>query len=65
MSFTIHWKGGGKAVHIGDGVNFRATVFEDTASIHWSAHEKGFSFVSKTSTSNFAEIGREHNGRFR
>jgi hypothetical protein len=65
VSFVIEWRGADTAVEIGDGVNFRATMFEATASIHWTAHEDGFAFVSRASQTEFAEAGRERNGRFR
>jgi hypothetical protein len=60
----VHWHGGGRAQTIGDGVNFQARVIEDTASVSWRADEKGFRFVSQTSTNNFSELGTERNGVF-
>ncbi len=64
VSFIIEWQGGDTAITIGDGVNFEAEVFEGTVSVHWTAHEDGFAFSSLTSRTEFAEIGRERNGRF-
>jgi hypothetical protein len=68
VSFHIHWHGVKQRVHLHDKENhFDARMIEDSATIRWSAHEKDFSFVSdpeETSTTVFAEIGRERNGVF-
>jgi hypothetical protein len=64
VSFTVHWSGGSGKKTIGDGTTFAASVIEDTASISWSGSEAGFSFSSTSSTSLFAEIGRERSGVF-
>jgi hypothetical protein len=68
VSFHIRWSGVKKRVHLHDKQNtFDAHVIEDTATMEWSAEERGFKFVSdpaNTSTTVFAEIGRERNGVF-
>jgi len=46
---------------------FAANFIEDTATVGWSSEQEGFKFVSapaSTSTTVFAEIGRERNGVF-
>jgi len=46
---------------------FVCTFIEDTATMAWSARRNDFKFVSdpaNTSTTIFAEIGRERNGVF-
>jgi hypothetical protein len=46
---------------------FAGRFLENHASMTWSASQVGFSFVSdapETSTSVFAELGRERNGIF-
>jgi hypothetical protein len=46
---------------------FRGQFRENTASLAWSASQDGFKFVSdaaQTSTSVFAQLGRERNGIF-
>ena len=67
-SFHMRWHGINKRVHLHDKTNhFDARVIEDNANISWSAHEKGFSFVSasaETSTTVFSELGTERNGVF-
>jgi hypothetical protein len=68
VSFHIRWSGVLRRVQVQDKkVGFNGDYIEDTATIQWSAEEKGFKFVSdpaKTSTTQFAEIGRERNGVF-
>jgi hypothetical protein len=67
-SFHVRWSGVKNRVKISDQTNgFTGNYIEDTATIHWSAREAGFKFVSdpaNTSTTVFAEIGRERNGVF-
>ena len=67
-SLSVHWQGVKNRVHLHDKVNhFDARVIEDTATMQWSAREEDFTFVSdpeETSTTVFAEIGRERNGVF-
>lgn len=68
VSFHAHWSGVNKRSRLRDKTNhFHAQVIEDRATIRWSAHEKGFKFVSdpaRTSTSVYADIRRERNGVF-
>jgi len=68
VSFHLRWRGVKNRVKVRDETNhFVGNFIEDTASIRWSAREKGFKFVSdpaNTSTTVFAEIGRERNGAF-
>jgi hypothetical protein len=68
VSFHIRWHGVKKRDRIRDTKNhFVGNFIEDTATIRWSAREKEFIFVSDpahTSTTVFAEIGRERNGAF-
>jgi hypothetical protein len=68
VSFHIRWHGVKQRVRIRDTSNdFAGRFIEDTATIAWSAREAGFRFVSdpaSTSTTEFALIGQERNGRF-
>jgi hypothetical protein len=68
VSFRIRWHGVKKRDNIRNTKNhFVGNFIEDTATIRWSAREQGFRFVSDpahTSTTVFAEIGRERNGVF-
>lgn len=68
VSFELRWSGVIKRVHTRDETNhFVGDYIEDTATIHWTAEEEGFHFVSApahTSTTVFAEIGSERNGVF-
>lgn len=68
VSFDIHWRHTKQRVNLDDKINrFKGTYLEDSATIAWSASENGFSFVSdpsSTSTTVFAEIGKERNGAF-
>jgi hypothetical protein len=68
VSFHIRWSGVNERVETRDTTNlFVGSYIEDTATIAWSAQEKGFKFVSdpaNTSTTIFAQIGRERNGVF-
>jgi hypothetical protein len=68
-SLDIDWGRHGKRVVTKDSTNgFSLDAIENTASMEWSAHNaNGFRFVSapaETSTSLFAEVGREDNGVF-
>ena len=67
-SFHVRWHGVQKRVHVRDETNeFVGNFIEDTATIRWSAEREDFKFVSDpadTSTTVFAEIGRERNGEF-
>jgi hypothetical protein len=68
VSFRILWSGVKTRVMLRDTTNqFTGNFIEDTATVSWSSHQEGFKFVSapaSTSTSLFAEIGRERNGVF-
>jgi hypothetical protein len=68
VSFRIRWSGVTDRVQIRDEKNqFVGNFIEDTATVSWSSKQKDFQFVSdpaSTSTSLFAEIGRERNGVF-
>jgi hypothetical protein len=68
VSFRIRWSGDNARVNVRDDTNqFVGNYIEDTATVSWSSKQKGFKFVSdpaSTSTSLFAEIGRERNGVF-
>jgi hypothetical protein len=68
VSFRIRWSGVKARVKLRDDTNqFVGNFIEDTATVGWSSHQEGFKFVSdpaSTSTSLFAEIGRERNGVF-
>ena len=68
VSFLIRWSGVTARVKVRDDTNqFVGRFIEDTATVSWSAKQKDFKFVSdpaSTSTSLFAEIGRERNGVF-
>jgi hypothetical protein len=68
VSFRMQWSGVKARVTVRDDTNqFVGHFIEDTATVNWSSHQEGFKFVSdpaSTSTSLFAEIGRERNGVF-
>jgi hypothetical protein len=68
VSFDIRWSGVTRRVKVRDQkLGYAGQFIEDTASIEWSAKEKGFTFKSdaaKTSTSVSAVIGHERNGVF-
>ncbi len=68
VNFHVRWSGVKKRVHTRDATNqFDGRYIEDTATMAWSAEEKGFKFVSDpadTSITLFAEIGHERNGVF-
>jgi hypothetical protein len=68
VSFHMRWSGVQQRVHLHDvQKKFDAHLILDTATIGWSARQKGFKFVSdpaNTSTTVFATIGSERNGVF-
>lgn len=68
VSFHMRWSGVTARVKVRDETNqFVGNYIEDTATVSWSSHQEGFKFVSdpaSTSTTLFAEIGRERNGVF-
>jgi len=68
VSFDMEWSGKTAMLIVNDFVNgFGGDYSECSATIEWTAQEPGFTFASNaasTSTTRFAEIGRERNGRF-
>ena len=68
VSYDVEWSGvlgTSKERNLSEG--YVGDFIHDTATLAWSATESGFSFVShaaNTSTSMFAQIGRERNERF-
>ena len=68
VSFTIQWSGVLQRVAESSTTEmYRGQFIHDRATVAWTAQEQGFRFVSdpaETSTTTFAEIGRERNGVF-
>jgi hypothetical protein len=68
VSFDLRWSGVVQRVKdFNQAQGYAAQWIYDTASIWWSGQQDGFTFVSDpadTSTSQFAAIGHERNGRF-
>lgn len=68
VSFDMEWSGKMADLTVHDFVNgFAGDYRECSATIAWSANEAGFRFASDpahSSTTRFAEIGRERNGKF-
>ena len=68
VSFDMESSGETADLKVKDFVNgFAGEYHECSATIQWTAQEPGFTFVSDaagTSTTRFAEIGRERNGEF-
>jgi hypothetical protein len=69
VSFDVQWTGTGKHVKVRDDTNdFGGRYVEGTATIEWSGlTENGQFFQSdpaNTSTTLFAEVGKERNGVF-
>jgi hypothetical protein len=71
VSFKVVWSGGDQRVHIRntDPVfgGFEGEFIRDTAQMEWTASVGNYTFASDalaTSSSSFAEIGRERNGSF-
>ncbi len=68
VSFDMEWSATTAHIKVSDFVNgFAGDYRECSATIVWTAQEPGFTFASdpaNTSTTRFAEIGRERNGRF-
>jgi hypothetical protein len=69
ITYEVRWRGPIKReVSVQDTDNgFRGLFRENQATLSWSASQAGFKFVSdaaNTSTSVFAQIGRESNGIF-
>jgi hypothetical protein len=66
-SYSIRWSQDGTPLTIDDGKNFHFAGKQTKGFLAWSAQAKGFSFKSdpaNTTTTNFALIGHERNGRF-
>jgi hypothetical protein len=71
VSFKVVWGGAGQSVHLRntDPVygGFAGKFIRNTAKMEWTATVGDYSFVSDpltTSSSSFAEIGRERSGSF-
>ncbi|MCU1274640.1 MAG: hypothetical protein JWO48_2071 [Bryobacterales bacterium] len=71
VSFKVVWSGGGQKVNIRntDPVfgGFEGEFIRETAQMEWTARVGNYTFASDalaTSSSSFAEIGRERNGSF-
>jgi hypothetical protein len=71
VSFNVVWSGGDQKVNIRntDPIygGFEGEFIRDTAQMAWAARVGNYTFVSDalaTSSSSFAEIGRERNGSF-
>lgn len=66
--FDLRWNGTLRSGHLHDSTNlFDLSYHVTPATIAWSAHERGFDFVSDpadTSSAIFALIGQETNGAF-
>jgi hypothetical protein len=69
VTFELRWSGPiNRDITVQDAANgFRGRFLENKATLSWTATRAGFKFVSdpaNTSTSVFAELGRESNGIF-
>ena len=68
VSFDVRWSGIQERVRITNPAQgFKGKYVRNHARMQWSAMVGGFRFVSaplSTSSSVFAELGREHNGSF-
>ena len=69
VSYELRWRGPiARDISVRDTDHgFRGRFLENTATLAFSASEAGFKFVSdsaNTSTSVFAQLGRESNGIF-
>ena len=70
VSFNVVWSGGQRVnINNTDPVygGFEGEFIRDTAQMEWTASVGNYTFASDalaTSTSSFAEIGRERNGSF-
>ena len=71
VSFKVVWSGGGPRVNVRntDPVfgGYEGEFIRDTAQMEWTATVGNYTFASDalaTSSSSFAEIGREKNGSF-
>jgi hypothetical protein len=68
MSLHIEWSDTKRKVHAkNEAAGYRGFYLEDSVGVSCSTKQKGFEFVSdpaKTSTTLFAELGRERNGVF-
>jgi hypothetical protein len=69
VTYDLEWSGPiARDINVRDTTNrFRGRFLENKAALAWSASRAGFKFVSDsadTSTSVFAQLGRERNGLF-
>ena len=69
VTYEVRWTGPiARDISVRDTANgFRGQFPENTATLAWSASRAGFKFISDsadTSTSVFAQLGRERNGVF-
>jgi hypothetical protein len=69
VTYELRWRGSVKReASVRDETNgFRGLFMENNATIAWSASQTGFKFVSdaaSTTTTLFAQLGRESNGIF-
>jgi hypothetical protein len=68
LSFVVRWSGRGKQVKIvNPAQGFKGNYIRNQAQMKWAATVGDFTYVSdpiRTSSSVFAELGRERNGSF-
>jgi hypothetical protein len=67
VTYNVRWARHGTPITVDDGVHFHVKGRQTTATIEWSAREKGFRFHSdprSTTHTNFALVGEERNGVF-
>jgi hypothetical protein len=67
VTYNLRWARHGTPITVDDGVHFHVKGRQTTATIEWSAREKGFRFHSdppSTTHTNFALVGEERNGVF-
>jgi hypothetical protein len=68
VSVEVHWAGRAPRQHVVNAAGeMEGDFVRDAATMEWSARTPDFTFVSRpasTSSSVFAEIGRERNGTF-
>jgi hypothetical protein len=68
VSFRVEWGGGGDPVPVqNDAQGFAGAFIRNSAQMEWTARVGNYLFESaplETSSSSFAEIGRERNGIF-
>jgi hypothetical protein len=68
VSFRVPWSGSGQRLPVrNDAQGFAGDFIRNAARMEWSARMGDFQFASaslETSSSSFAELGRERNGFF-